>query len=146
MLKFAKAAALTIVCLTFASRANASALVYQQVVDPSPGDAGAFSQPDQQLAGSFVLGAGAVVDSAFWYGTMFSADPLDTGDTWNFDVVFYADASGLPGLVLQTASIVASVTDTGFDKVDFSFGAERLYRFDANFAALALGGGTTYWF
>jgi hypothetical protein len=58
---------------------------------------------------------------------MFSADPLDTGDTWNFDLVFYADAGNLPGAVLQTASVVASVVDTGIDINDQAFGAERAY-------------------
>lgn len=104
-------------------------------------DAGAFSQIGQRLAGEFVLASAARVDGATWYGTMYSPDPLDTGNTWNFDVSFFSDDAGLPGNLLSSRSVVASVTDTGIDVA-----GERSYLFDVSFAGVDLNAGALYWF
>lgn len=104
-------------------------------------DAGAFSQTDQRLAGEFVLASAGRVDRATWYGTMYSLDPLNTGDTWNFDVSFFSGDAGLPGSLLSSRLVVASVTDTGIDVA-----GERSYLFDADFAGVDLNAGTPYWF
>lgn len=140
------AAVIVVAALLSPLSASGSTIVYQQVWNSGATDGGSFSRPEQELAGEFVLGAAATVDGAFWYGTMFSADPLNTGDTWNFDLVFYADAGNLPGAVLQTASVVASVVDTGIDIIDQDFGAERAYQFTATFSPLAFSAGASYWF
>ncbi|MFG0241791.1 MAG: PEP-CTERM sorting domain-containing protein [Phycisphaerales bacterium JB054] len=108
-------------------------------------DAGSFSDQSQILAGSFDLLAAADVSSASWRGTMFSRDPLDTGDTWSFDVVFYSDNAGVPDAVLGSTSVIADVLDTGLDKSDI-WGLERVYEFSAEFADVSLAAGTTYWF
>ena len=68
-----------------------------------------------------------------WHGTMFSSDPLDTGDTWDFDVIFYSDDGGLPGNSVAQRSVSAVVTDTGLDIED-----ERAYLFDASFSDVSL--------
>ncbi|MBW8363288.1 MAG: PEP-CTERM sorting domain-containing protein [Rhizobium sp.] len=104
-------------------------------------DAGAFSQTDQRLASEFVLASTARVDRATWYGTMFSPDPLNTGNTWNFDVSFFSDDAGLPGTLLSSRSVVASATDTGIDVA-----GERSYLFDVSFAGVDLNAGSPYWF
>ncbi len=129
-----------VLAIGFADLANAS-IVLENPWNPAALDEGAFSQSSQQLAGKFVLGAAAIVDRATWYGTMFSPDPLDTGDTWDFNLIFYADGGGLPGAVLANIPVTASVIDTGVNVDD-----ERAYQFDASFGAIALAGATPYWF
>lgn len=122
-----------------ASAVSDAAVVFENGWDSDATDAGAFSQPLQIFAGSFSLADATSVGRATWYGTMFSNDPLDTGDTWNFDVVFWTESGGLPGTAFATSSVVASVTDTGLN-ID----GERAYLFDASFADVALAGGTPY--
>jgi len=121
------------------SAVSNAAQVFENPWDNVTADPGAFSQADQILAGEFSLAGGAGVDRATWYGTMYSPDPLDTGDTWAFDVVFRTETGGLPGTAFSTSSVVASVTDTGID-----IEGERAYLFDASFADVALAGGTSY--
>ena len=118
-----------------------AATVYENPWNSLAPDGGGFSHFSQRLAGQFVLGAGTNVNRATWYGTMFSADPLNTGDTWNFNVIFYSNAASLPGAVLSSAAVSAAVTDTGVN-----IGGERAYLFDASFADVALLGATSYWF
>lgn len=123
-----------------------TAAAYAQVVFTNPWDAGAhdggsFSDHSQVLAGEFDLTGPANVEAASWRGTMFSPDPLNTGDTWQFDVLFYNDNSGKPGAPFASRSVIAAVTDTGVD-----LGGERVYGFDATFAPVALAGNTTYFF
>jgi hypothetical protein len=139
------------------------ATVFENPWNSAAVDGGPFSHNVQQLAQKFVLGADAGVVRATWYGTMFGPppqnagelwDPLNTGDTWNFDVAFYSDAPALPGAVLATRSVIASVTDTGIDIPRFPLGSpnqpiqgfERAYLFDATFTDVALSAATFYWF
>jgi len=128
-------------CLLLSSAPSRADLVYENPWDNLATDAGAFSQANQLLAGEFVLGAAADVNRATWYGTMFAPDPLNTGDTWDFDVVFRSDAGGLPDGVLASRSVAALVTDTGVGIM-----GERVYLFDATFGNVALSGATSYWF
>jgi hypothetical protein len=123
-----------------------AAVIYTQTVNFAATDAGAFSQPGQVLAGEFLLGGAASVTRATWYGTMFSPDPLNTGDVWSFTLNFHTDSGGLPGSTHATAAVIASVTDTGLNIADSSFGSERLYLFDASFSAVGLAAATPYWF
>lgn len=106
-------------------------------------DAGAWSQPTQMLAGQFKLSANAAVNGASWYGTMFSADPLNTGDIWAFDVLFLNDVAGPSGLV-ASRSVVASVFDTGIDVASGVGPDERAYLFTASFSDVSLSGATSY--
>jgi len=139
MMRTLKMLAVLLVAMPVAAHA---AVVYENPWNSAAGDAGAFAQANQRLAGEFVLSAAATVGRATWHGTMFSADPLNTGDTWNFDVLFFSDGAGnLPGALLASASIVASVTDTGID-----IQGERSYLFDASFAGVGLSAGVSYWF
>ena len=133
-------AALALSIAGFSTSAFA-ATVYSNPWDSAATDAGAFSQALQQLAGEFILGGNTSVNQATWYGTMYAPDPLDTGDTWNFNLTFYSDAAGLPGAVLASRAVTADVTDTGVD-----IAGERAYLFDAAFADVALSGATSYWF
>jgi PEP-CTERM motif len=126
--------------LLSAAVAGHAAVVYTNPWNSAASDAGAFSQASQQLAGEFVLGASTTVDRATWHGTMFSGDPLDTGDTWSFSVNIYATATGLPGALIGSAAVVANVTDTGTN-----IEGERAYQFDALFAGFNLAAGTSYW-
>jgi hypothetical protein len=131
-----------IVLVTLAAAGAASGqVVFNNPWDANQSDAGGFSQPSQILAGEFDLTGNAAVSGASWRGTMFSADPLDTGDTWNFDVIFYNDNGGVPGGSFATQSVVALVTDTGVD-----ISGERVYIFDASFAPVNMSGSTTYFF
>lgn len=132
--------ALVALSLAVPCMANASA-IYQNPWDQNASDAGAFSQASQRLAGEFVLAANAGADRATWYGTMFSSDPLNTGDTWSFLLTFYGTSAGLPGAVVASATVTASVTDTGIDVA-----GERAYLFDAAFSDVALAAGISYWF
>ena len=132
---------LAMLILTGVSSQAFATVVYQNPWNSSAITGGSFSQATLQLAGEFTLGADANVNRATWYGTMFSADPLDTGDTWNFDAIFYLDNAGLPGGVHATASVIASVTDTLVDIRN-----ERAYLFDATFTDVSLLGSTAYWF
>jgi len=129
-----------IVLVGIAASASAQ-VVFMNPWDANATDAGAFSQPSQTLAGEFDLSANAGVSSASWRGTMFSADPLDTGDMWNFDLNFHADNGGQPGSIIEMRSVSAFVTDTGVD-----ISGERVYEFDADFSSVALSGSTTYFF
>lgn len=129
------------VILALLAAAAPAQVVFDNPWDPNATDAGGFSQPSQILAGEFDLAANAGVVQASWRGTMFSQDPLDTGDTWNFDLVFYNDNGGMPGSTFATHAVVADVTDTGVNILD-----ERVYIFDATFPAVALSGGVTYFF
>ena len=121
--------------------AASAAPAYENPWNSGAIDAGAFSQSNQRLAGEFALAAGATVNRATWYGTMFSYDPLNTGDTWSFTTTFFSSSGGLPGGVLGSAAVTASVTETGT-----FMGGERAYLFDASFAGVALAAGTSYWF
>jgi hypothetical protein len=116
---------------------------------------GPFSQINQQLAGEFILGADATIKRATWYGTMCNCGntttgphPLDTGDTWAFNVIFYSNAGNIPGSIVANVPVLAAVTDTG---IDFAlnttpFSPERAYLFDVSLPDLMLLGGTSYWF
>lgn len=132
--------ALVALSLAIPCMANASA-IYQNPWDHIASDAGAFSQANQRLAGEFVLAADTGADRATWYGTMYSPDPLNTGDTWSFLLTFYGTSGGLPGAVVASTTVTASVTDTGIDVE-----GERAYLFDAAFSDVALAGGVSYWF
>lgn len=130
--------------------ADASSIVYENPWNSAAIDAGAFSQvgPDlgmyySELAGEFVLDVAANVNRATWYGTIWSQpDPLDTGDTWNFDVRFFAGSpTELPGETLATHAVVATVDDSGVN-----IQGERAYRFDASFPSVALAADTPCWF
>lgn len=128
--------------VVYAAATNVLAVpVFENPWNPSSVDNGSFSDPALQnalVSGQLSLVSDANVSRATWRGTMYSPDPLDTGDTWTFDLVFYGDAGG-PSGVLATESVIASVTDTGIDR----FG-ERVYEFDALFPAISLSGITTY--
>jgi hypothetical protein len=132
---------ISLFALVFLAPFAASAQVYQNPWNSGAIDAGAWSQTNQLLANEFSLVAGATVNRATWYGTMFSQDPLNTGDTWFFTTRFYNSTGGLPGGVLGSAAVTASVTETGT-----FIGGERAYLFDASFAGVALAAGTSYWF
>ena len=135
------AALITLITISGIPTSANAGLVFENAWNSAAFDAGAFSQSSQNLAGEFSLTSATNVQRATWNGTMFSADPLDTGDTWNFNVVFRADAGGAPGAAFAAAAVVATVTDTGLNIDD-----ERSYIFDAMFPAVSLLGGTSYFF
>jgi hypothetical protein len=142
--KWGKAVVLCLVVLLGPTAANATQ-VFINPWDSGASEAGGFAQPGMYTpAGEFSLIGPATVNRATWYGTMFSPDPLNTGDTWSFDVVFWTENNGLPDGILSRASVVASVTDTGLDIADLSWGRERAYVFDASFGGVALSGNTPY--
>ena len=136
-----KALIAAVVLVVTAPLAAHATMIYTNPWNAASGDAGAFSRADQRLAQEFALGTPAVASRATWYGTMFAADPLDTGDTWSFDVYFRSDSGGLPGAVYANAAVTALVTDTGTDVQ-----GERAYLFDALFSPVVLGSGVSYWF
>jgi hypothetical protein len=110
-------------------------------------DAGAFSQPTQLLASRFSLANAATVTGASWFGSMYpSADPLNTGDTWAFDMIFRSNAGGTPGAVIATRSVTATVFETAFTLNDVLTPGAHVYRFDASFSGVALLGSTDYFF
>ncbi len=123
-----------------ASVANGQ-MVFNNPWDSTAIDAGGFSHFSQVLAGEFDLTAGAAVSDASWRGTMFSPDPLNTGDTWNFDVLFYNNNGGIPGSVFATRSVIADVADT-----NINISGERVYIFDVSFNPVNLAANTTYFF
>jgi hypothetical protein len=116
------------------------AVVHENPFNGAAADSGSFSQAGQRLAGQFQLESASNVDRVTWYGTMYSADPLDTGDTWSFDLVIYGESAGLPGAMLAGQPVTAAVTDTGVN-----LGGERVYLFDARISSIALAAGTPYW-
>lgn len=116
-------------------------VVFENLWDADATDAGAFSQPNFMLAGEFDLRADADIEAASWRGTMFSRDPLDTGDTWAFELIFWADNAGMPGGIPVRYTVDTMVTDTGLN-ID----GERVYQFDASFPTLRLSSATTYFF
>lgn len=129
--------------------AHGSSIIYENPWNAAASDAGAFSHVGpglglfySELAGEFLLGTAASVNRATWYGTMWrQPDPLNTGDTWSFDVRFFADSAGLPGQTLATQAVLAAVTDAGVN-----LEGERAYQFDASFPSLTLAAETSYWF
>lgn len=126
--------------LTLGMSAQAQAVqVFENPWNMGASDGGSFSQASQMLAGQFSLASATTVNRATWYGTMNSTDPLNTGDMWNFDVVFRMDVAGAPGAIISTAAVVAAVTDTGVDLL-----GQRSYLFDAMFPGVALLGTTDY--
>jgi len=127
------------VAVLLGSAVSNAAQVFENPWNSAATDAGAFSQANQIFAGAFSLAGGAGVDRATWYGTMLDPDPLDTGDTWAFDIVFRTETGSLPGTAFSTSSVVASVTDTGAN-----ISGERVYLFDASFPDVALAGFTPY--
>lgn len=147
--------------LTGPTAANAI-VVYENPFNTLAVDAGSYSRPDsgggiyaQLLAQRFVIGSPALANRASWYGTVGIGDPLDSGDQWAFDLIIYEDAGGLPGAVIFSASVIATVMDTGLD-IPSSLGAphifERAYQFAVDFtpgpgrAPLRLKTGSVYWF
>jgi hypothetical protein len=126
--------------LTLAAAASHAALVAANPWAPGASDAGAFSQASQQLASQFSVAAATSLTSASWHGTMFGADPLNTGDLWNFSINIYADGgAGAPGALISTAAVVADVTDGGVDTA-----GERDYLFEASFPGIALNSGSYF--
>ncbi len=99
----------------------------------------------EQLADNFALATPATVRSVVWRG----AYGLNDTPTFplSFDVIFYADAGGLPdkSAVLSSTAInfatAADVIDTGSDV----FGGD-LYEFAANVTPTSLPAGETLWF
>ncbi len=83
---------LPIFCSAFFVSNARAAVVYENPWNNLATDAGSFSQPNGERAAEFILATDTTVKRATWYGTMFSSDPLNTGDTWNFIVNFYSDA------------------------------------------------------
>jgi hypothetical protein len=116
-------------------------VVFDNPVNLSATDAGAFSQNNQQLTSRFSLASATSVVGASWFGTMFSRDPLNTGDSWAFNVTIRSATAGAPGGVVGVRSLLAQVTET-----DVFIADERLYRFDATFAGFDLSASTDYFF
>ena len=116
-------------------------LIFENDLNNSSSDAGGFSQANQILAGEFSVNTSATVNQAKWYGTMHSGDPLDTGDTWNFDVTFRGENSDQPSSILSNTSVVASVTETAY-----TVESQRVYMFDALFSNFTLSANTSYFF
>jgi PEP-CTERM motif len=120
--------------------AASAAVVVENPWNSAATNGGTFSQPSQQLASDFILATGATIDAASWHGTMFGADPLDTGDTWNFTFRIFGDAAGLPDVnPVHDLAVVANVIDTGID-----IASERAYQFSVSFSPIMLSSGA-YW-
>lgn len=130
---------LIVLLFCFSSMSANADLIFQNAFDAELLDAGGFSQFNQILAAEFVLDESADIDRATWNGSMFSKDPLDTGDAWVFDVVFLNAINGMPGDIISQTSVLASVTDTGTNIL-----SERSYVFDASFSTLSLDMGSSY--
>jgi hypothetical protein len=141
-MKYINAIALALVLIA-APVAVHAVVVYEQPWNSAASEGGAFSHATQQLAAEFVLSQAATINGATWFGTMFSTDPLDTGDTWLFNLNFYEDATGnVPGDLILNTAVLAAVTETGV-----SIGSEMAYRFDATLSSpINLDSGVTYWF
>lgn len=125
----------------FASSSANAATIWENPWNQSATNAGAFSQFGQQLAGEFVLADDVNVNSATWYGTMFSADPLNTGDTWSFLLSFYNIEAMHTEEIVESISVTALVTETAI-----TIGNERAYQFDATYSEVGLSAGVSYWF
>lgn len=132
-------AVLLVAGLVVAPFTASAAVVFDAPVNFAATDGGAFSSPEQVLAGQFVVAALDPVRSATWFGTMLSTDPLDTGDTWNFDLVFRADDGAAPGDVLATRTVTATVVET-----TTRIGGYTLYRFGTAFSSVDLAAGSYY--
>ena len=131
---------LAIAVLGQSSSASAIGL-FENPWDNAASDAGAFSQADQKVAAKFVLATSAKVRSASWHGTMYAPDPLNTGDRWSFNAVFYADNAGLPGSVIANRSVSTVVNETATN-----IEGGRAYQFITNFADVPLSAQIPYWF
>lgn len=140
--KYISIAVLCLSILTVSTAANAT-LIFENIRDGSIWTNGGFSQNSQVLAGEFSLSSAAIANRVAWYGTMYSPDPLNTGDRWTFDIVFrdldLPSWMPIPGVIIAKSSVVASVIDTGLD-----LNGERVYLFDTVFSDTALAGNTSY--
>lgn len=122
-----------------ASSSAANAQVFSNPLNTLAIDPGAYSDPNQFLAGRFNLLSGSTVNFASWFGTLSNAQ-ANTGDHWNFDVVFRAGGP-TPGAVLATRNVSATVLST-----NTLVTGEREYQFSTSFAGVSLLGATDYFF
>jgi hypothetical protein len=122
-----------------ASAAPAAATVlFDQPLDNSSADGGAFSNdPNQLVADSFSLSSNGQVDSVSWYGAAYNGQPFS-----DFEVQFRADDSGAPGTLLASSQGAATAVDQGV--VD-PYGDE-LFQFSRAIPTFNAAAGVTYWF
>ena len=124
----------------------------QRVANPSSSDAGTISDVNglsnrgAQAADNLTLASPATVRSVKWWG-YFDDNAVPIAPI-SFDIVFYADAGGLPdqGNILSSTSVTfAEIADTG-ENFGGDPGEEDIYVFEANVPPTNLPGGTQVWF
>jgi len=102
-----------------------------------------------QVADEFTLTENATVNTVTWRGA-YTPDHSGTPPTLplDFNVLFYADDSGLPdetNILSDTVISFASldqITDTGINV----FGSRDVFEFSTTIDGITFEGGTTYWF
>lgn len=124
----------------------------QRVANPSSSDAGTISDVNglsnrgAQAADNLTLASPATVRRVKWWG-YFDDNAVPIAPI-SFDIVFYADAGGLPdqGNILSSTSVTfAEIADTG-ENFGGDPGEEDIYVFEANVPPTNLPGGTQVWF
>lgn len=140
------------VAIALAGVSLAAPVFSQRVANPSSSDAGTISDVNglsnrgAQAADNLTLASPATVRSVKWWG-YFDDNAVPIAPI-SFDIVFYADAGGLPdqGNILSSTSVTfAEIADTG-ENFGGDPGEEDIYVFEANVPPTNLPGGTQVWF
>lgn len=113
---------------------------------PVTTNAGFYSNIGGQIAADqFVLGTNAAVTGVTWYG-FYGTNLAPAVSSVDFQVAFFADASGVPGTGLASETLSASVADSGLTVTGLTFGGSTIYQFDATLSApLLVDAGDTVW-
>jgi len=124
--------------------AFADSVLYTQTFDQSGaanasqndvGNLGVFAQ----VYDNFTLGADSVISEVQFTGVYFN--PSQQGNIQSWNIQFYADNNGQPGLLLATKNI----NNNGNETLLGTFNGTPAYTYDLPGLGFAAAAGTTYW-
>jgi hypothetical protein len=141
-----------VLALSVAGSASGEILFSQRVPNPDQEDAAsgsdwdAFFDRGAQSADNLTLASPAIAQTVTWWG-IFGDNDIPVTPV-SFDLIFYADASGLPDTnsVLSSTNVTfTTLTDTG-QNFGNNFWSDDVYVFQANLTPTSLPGGEQIWF
>ena len=139
-------------CIFLTGSASATILFSQRVPNPELEDSASGSDVDgffgggSQSADNLTLASPAIAHTVTWWG-IFGEEGVPVNPV-SFDLIFYADASGLPdkNSVLSSTNVTfTTLTDTGENFGENPWG-DNVYVFQANLTPTSLPGGEQIWF
>jgi hypothetical protein len=117
--------------------ARASVLYSQPLDNPTTSGSYYSNDPQQLLADKFTIVGGGAINQVSWYGAAYNGLAFSP-----FNIEFYSDSAGTPGVQLYNVSVNPTVVSTGI--LD-AYG-KAILQFTASIATFSADAGTSYFF